>query len=64
MTTYLFTDNDTFHKEIIADSFKGALLKAKSLYGIRVAMRCIETVGNAKAYKSSVTGYCCEIKRV
>jgi len=64
MKYFLFTDDEFFNREIYANSFNGALLKAKSAFGIRVPMRCIETIGNAKAYKSIGTGYWCELKLV
>lgn len=56
MNTYLFSDNDNFQIEIKAKTVRGALLKARQRFGIRVALRLNQHVGNLYQYRSSTYG--------
>jgi hypothetical protein len=61
MKTYLFNDSDTFNFSIEAYSFKGALMKARDIFGIRAPMRKYQECGNGISYRASSTGYVCAL---
>lgn len=64
MKYFLFSDNEVWHREIRANTFKGALLKAKEAFGIAVPLRCVAYHGASRDYKSTVTGYECSLREV
>ena len=64
MKTFLFSDSDTWHFSIEAATFKGALLKAKAIFGIAVGLRCVAYHGASRDYRASATGYECSIREI
>jgi hypothetical protein len=61
MNTYLFSDNEHFQVEIKASTAKGALMKARTMFGIRVPLRLNQQVHNLRQYRNGAHGYGCHI---
>lgn len=64
MKTFLFSDSDVFQFSIVASTYKGALLKAKHIFGIHVPLRKIAHYGAFQDFRSSITGYRCTLQQV
>jgi hypothetical protein len=56
MKTYLFSDDDHFHIEIKAKTVRGALLKARERFGIKVNLRLNQRYHNLYQYRSPTYG--------
>lgn len=58
---FLFTDNEWFQIEVYAGSFQGAIRKAKSAFGIKCKVVCIEHFSSfgdeIKSYQSTSSQY-------
>ena len=62
MNYYVFADRECIGREIKAKTLKGALLKARAMFGIKVGLRKVYESGNLVEYRSSETGYRCQIE--
>ena len=64
MKYFLFSDSEVWHREIKANTFTGALRKAKEEFGIKVPLRCVSVSGEFREYRASLTNYKCTLHRI
>ena len=62
MKYFLFSDSEVWQREIKANTFTGALRKAKEEFGIKVHLRCVRFNGACRDYRASKTGYECSLR--
>ena len=61
---YLFSDNEVWHREITATSWRSAIKQAKDWFSIKGKIRCINHFGNVKQYLLIGTDYIFELREV
>ena len=64
MKYFLFSDSEVWQREIKANTFIGALRKAKDEFSIKVPLRCVRVGGEFRGYRASTTGYECSLRRI
>jgi hypothetical protein len=64
MTYFLFTDHDVWHREIIADTWRAALCKARAEFGIGGRLRICCVNYEARDYHLDGTSYTFTLRKV
>ena len=64
MTYFLFSDNEVWHREIHADTWRAALRIARDMFGIGGRLRVVAYNGDSKDYRLDGTQYSFTLRRV
>lgn len=64
MTYFLFSDRDTWHREVLTTSWRSALAQAREQFGIGGRLRICAENGDARDYRLDGTGYTFTLRRV
>jgi len=64
MPYFLFTDHGVWHREIIADTWRSALAKARDKFNIGGRLRICRVNGEARDYHLDGTSYTFTLRKV
>ena len=64
MTYFLFSDDGTWHAEILASTWRAAIIKARQDHGIGGKLRICAECGDGRDYHLDGTSYSFSLRKV